>query len=49
MKIKWYGHSAFLITTEKGVRIITDPPIRRIRGDLVLRKITDEVDIVLEP
>jgi L-ascorbate metabolism protein UlaG (beta-lactamase superfamily) len=22
MKIKWYGHSAFQITTEKGIRII---------------------------
>ena len=25
MKIKWYGHSAFLITTENGTRIILDP------------------------
>ena len=25
MRIKWLGHSAFLITSDKGVRIITDP------------------------
>lgn len=25
MKIKWYGHSCFLITTDSGVRILTDP------------------------
>jgi len=25
MKIKWYGHSCFLITSDKGVRIVTDP------------------------
>ncbi|MDY6911944.1 MAG: MBL fold metallo-hydrolase [Chloroflexota bacterium] len=25
MKIKWLGHSSFLITTENGERIITDP------------------------
>ena len=25
MKVKWLGHSAFLITSEEGVKIITDP------------------------
>ena len=25
MKVKWLGHAAFLITSESGVRIITDP------------------------
>ena len=25
MKIKWYGHAAFLITSDQGVKIITDP------------------------
>ena len=25
MKVKWLGHSCFLITSEKGMRIITDP------------------------
>ena len=25
MKIKWYGHAAFLITSDQGIKIITDP------------------------
>lgn len=25
MKLKWYGHAAFLITAENGTKIITDP------------------------
>ena len=25
MKIKWYGHAAFLITSAQGIRIVTDP------------------------
>ncbi len=25
MKIKWLGHACFLITTERGIRIVTDP------------------------
>jgi len=25
MKIKWYGHAAFLITSDRGVKIMTDP------------------------
>jgi L-ascorbate metabolism protein UlaG (beta-lactamase superfamily) len=25
MKIKWFGHSSFLIENEKGIKIITDP------------------------
>jgi L-ascorbate metabolism protein UlaG (beta-lactamase superfamily) len=25
MKIKWLGHAAFLITTDSGIRIVTDP------------------------
>ncbi len=48
MKIKWYGHSAFLLTTSKGVRIITDPyQSGAFGGDLAYGKITDEADIVL--
>ena len=48
MKIKWYGHSAFLITTAKGVRIIIDPyQSGAFGGDLSYGKITDEADIVL--
>lgn len=26
MNIKWYGHSCFLLTSESGVSILTDPP-----------------------
>ena len=26
MNIKWYGHSCFLLTSETGVSILTDPP-----------------------
>ena len=25
MRIKWLGHACFLLTSEKGIRIITDP------------------------
>ncbi|MBQ9950487.1 MAG: MBL fold metallo-hydrolase [Clostridia bacterium] len=25
MKIKWYGHSCFMLTSDSGVRILTDP------------------------
>ncbi|HOM72156.1 MAG TPA: MBL fold metallo-hydrolase, partial [Armatimonadota bacterium] len=25
MKIQWLGHSAFLITSDAGVKIVTDP------------------------
>ena len=48
MKIKWYGHAAFKITTEKGVRIIVDPyQFGAFGGALAYGKITDEADIVL--
>jgi L-ascorbate metabolism protein UlaG (beta-lactamase superfamily) len=43
MKIKWLGHSCFLITTDKGVRIVTDPfdetvgyPLPTVEADIVL-------------
>ena len=26
MNIKWYGHSCFLLTSEDGTSILTDPP-----------------------
>ncbi len=45
MKIKWYGHAAFKITTDSGLRIIIDP--YRPGGGLSYGKITDEADIVL--
>ena len=48
MKIKWYGHAAFRITTEKGTRIIIDPyESGSFSGALSYGKIEDEADIVL--
>jgi L-ascorbate metabolism protein UlaG (beta-lactamase superfamily) len=48
MKIKWYGHAAFLITSNQGVRIITDPyESGAYGGQLAYGKIKDEADIVL--
>ncbi|HQA58514.1 MAG TPA: MBL fold metallo-hydrolase [Acetivibrio sp.] len=42
MKIKWLGHSCFLLTSEKGTRIVTDPydetvgyKVERIEADIV--------------
>jgi len=44
MKIKWLGHASFLITSDSGVRIITDPytPDESLRYD----NINETVDIV---
>ena len=48
MKIKWYGHSAFQITTESSIRIIIDPyEPGAFGGSLAYGKINDEADIVL--
>ena len=48
MKIKWYGHAAFLIASDRGVKIITDPYDPGAYGDkLSYGKITDRADIVL--
>ncbi len=48
MKIKWYGHAAFQIITEKGIRIIIDPyESGSFSGALSYGKIEDEADIVL--
>lgn len=48
MKIKWYGHAAFRITTDNGIRIIIDPyESGAFGGALSYGKITDEADIVL--
>lgn len=44
-KIKWYGHSAFQITTDEGIRIIIDP--YESSGSIAYGKIKDEADIVL--
>jgi L-ascorbate metabolism protein UlaG (beta-lactamase superfamily) len=42
MKIKWLGHACFLITTDSGIRIVTDPfdetvgyPVPDVEADIV--------------
>jgi L-ascorbate metabolism protein UlaG (beta-lactamase superfamily) len=48
MKIKWYGHAAFLITSDQGVKIITDPyEPGAFGGQLSYGKIKDQADIAL--
>ena len=48
MKIKWYGHAAFLITSDQGIKIITDPyESGAYSGQLSYGKIKDQADIVL--
>jgi L-ascorbate metabolism protein UlaG (beta-lactamase superfamily) len=48
MKVKSYGHAAFKITTDSGVRIIIDPyQSGAFGGALKYEGITDEADIVL--
>jgi L-ascorbate metabolism protein UlaG (beta-lactamase superfamily) len=44
MKIKWLGHSSFLITSEKGTRIITDP--YTTGGNLHYGEIKEAADVV---
>ena len=48
MKIKWYGHAAFLITSDQGTHIIIDPyEPGAFGGQLSYGKINDQADIVL--
>lgn len=48
MKIKWYGHAAFKLTTDEGVRVIIDPyQPGAFGGALSYGRITEEADIVL--
>ena len=48
MKIKYYGHAAFKLTTDKDVKIIFDPyQSGAFGGALSYGRITDEADIVL--
>lgn len=44
MKIKWLGHASFLITSDNGVKIITDPYTPG--GPLSYGEITEPADIV---
>lgn len=47
MKIKFYGHAAFMITSDKGVKIILDPyESGAYEGALNYGKIGDTADIV---
>lgn len=46
MKVKWLGHAAFLITSDEGVKIITDPYKPGVYG-LEYGSIKDEADIVI--
>ncbi len=47
MKIKWLGHSAFLLTSESGVRILTDPyESGGYEGKVGYKPIKEKVDIV---
>jgi len=44
MKVKWLGHASFLITSDDGIRIITDP--YTTGGDLNYAGIKETADIV---
>ncbi|MGQ9811330.1 MAG: MBL fold metallo-hydrolase [bacterium] len=48
MKIKWLGHSAFLLTSDKGTKVLTDPYESGSYGGAVgYKQITEKVDIVV--
>jgi L-ascorbate metabolism protein UlaG (beta-lactamase superfamily) len=48
MKIKYYGHAAFLITSDQGTKMIIDPyEPGAFGGQLSYGKIKDQADIVL--
>jgi L-ascorbate metabolism protein UlaG (beta-lactamase superfamily) len=48
MKIKWYGHAAFLITSDQGTPIMIDPyEPGAFGGQLTYGAIKDQADIVL--
>lgn len=44
MKIKWLGHASFLMTSEKGLKIITDP--YSVGGGINYARIEEGADIV---
>ena len=49
MKIKWYGHAAFGVTTAAGVRVCTDPYVTgSYDGALAYKPIADRFDVVLQ-
>jgi len=45
MKVKWLGHASFLITSEEGLKIITDP--YSVGGGINYGRIEESADIVL--
>ncbi len=48
MKVKWYGHAAFLITSGQGVKVIIDPyEPAGFGGAIGYDRKPDEADIVL--
>lgn len=48
MKIKWLGHSAFLLTAQEGTRVITDPyKPGSFSGAVGYKPIREEADIVI--
>lgn len=48
MEIKWYGHASFLLTTDKGIKIIMDPyEPGSFGGGIMYSPITDKADICL--
>jgi len=44
LKIKWLGHASFLITSDSGVRVITDPYTRG--GGIAYGQIQETADVV---
>lgn len=46
MKIKWLGHSSFLITSGQGTRILTDPYKPGFRGMISYGPINESADII---
>ena len=44
MKIKWLGHASFIITSDTGMKIVTDPYVTG--GDLSYGEIKESADIV---
>ena len=44
MKIKWLGHASFMITSDTGIKILTDP--YGVRADLSYGEIRESADIV---
>jgi L-ascorbate metabolism protein UlaG (beta-lactamase superfamily) len=47
MKVKWLGHSAFLISSDTGTRVITDPyESGGFKGGIRYQPVTERADIV---